>query len=148
MSQEDIQTDYEAYALAVREQTAQHLAGLDELSAIIAKRPLTFNERNAAERGLQVVVESAIGCAKHYLKSRQKPVPSEARAAIERVYELLAITEPDIKEMRGAVGMRNAIIHDYLNLDWRVIEPVLKQQKYTAVQLFVKKVLGKLVSSN
>jgi uncharacterized protein YutE (UPF0331/DUF86 family) len=136
---------FEAYTYAIREQLEQHLAGLDELRGLLSERPLTFNERNAVERGLQVVVEIAIGCSKHYLKSHNKPVPSEARAAIERVYELLAITSPDIAIMRGAVGMRNAIIHDYLNLDWQRVETVLAEKKYHEITKYVTLVSQKLL---
>ncbi len=136
---------YEAYIYAIREQTEQHIAGLDELAALLGQRPLTFNERNAAERSLQVLVEMAIGCSKHVLKSRRKPVPSEERAAIERVYELLAIVEPPAEVMRGAVGMRNAIIHDYLNIDWRLLETVLEERNYRSIAQFIETVAAELL---
>ena len=136
---------FEAYVYAIREQTEQHIAGLDELAEQLAQRPLTFNERNAAERGLQVLVAMAISCAKHLLKSRSKPVPSEARAAIERVYELLAIAEPPVALMRGAVGMRNAIIHDYLNIDWRLLAAVLDERNYRAAAQFIDAVAAELL---
>ncbi len=139
---------YKAYVYAINEQIAQHFNALDELSGLARQRPLTFNERSACERSLQVVVEAAIGCSKHYLKSTNKPVPAEARAAIERVYERLAITEPDISIMRGAIGMRNAIIHDYLNLDWQIIDPVLKEGKYQQVQGYIQKVTEQLLKAN
>ncbi|MDO8862456.1 DUF86 domain-containing protein [Haliea sp. E1-2-M8] len=110
--------------------------------------PLTFNERNAAERGLQVLVEMAIGCAKHVLKCRGKPVPTEARAAIERVYELIAIVEPSATAMRGAVGMRNAIFHDYLNIDWRLLEAVLNERNYRSVAQFIETVAANCCNRN
>ncbi len=75
-------------------------------------------------------------------------MPAEARAAIERVYELEAITEPKIKEMRGAVGMRNAIIHDYLNLDWNKLEAVLKEKKYENVTAYTKLILNKILEKS
>lgn len=136
--------NYDAYALAISEQVTQHIAALDELQLKAQTRPLDFIERNSVERSLQVIVEAAIGCAKHFLKSRNKPVPAEARAAIERVYEILALTEPAVQEMRGAIGMRNAIIHDYLNLDWAYIDKVLLGRKYLNVRAFVKVVLKQL----
>ncbi|MHA7816598.1 MAG: type VII toxin-antitoxin system HepT family RNase toxin [Pseudohaliea sp.] len=137
---------YEAYVYALREQVAQHLAGLDELSETLAARPLTFNERNASERGLQVMVERAVGCSKHLLKARQLPVPAEARAALERVYEQLALNEPPLAILRGAVGMRNAIIHDYLNLDWRRLEAVLADRKYYEVARYVEVLCARLLN--
>jgi uncharacterized protein YutE (UPF0331/DUF86 family) len=139
---------YEAYVYALREQVAQHQAGLDELSEALAVRPLTFNERNAAERGLQVMVEMAVGCSKHLLKARQLPVPAEARAALERVYERLALNEPPLAIMRGAIGMRNAIIHDYLNLDWQRLEAVLADRKYHEVARYIEVLCAELLNDS
>src|SRR5690606_41691548 len=34
--------------------------------------------------------------------------------------------------LKGALGMRNAIVHDYLNLDWTRIEAVLVNKHYQA----------------
>lgn len=68
---------YEAYVYAIREQTEQHIAGLDELAEQLAQRPLTFNERNAAERGLQVLVEMAVNG--HRLREAPAQVPQQAR---------------------------------------------------------------------
>ncbi len=137
---------YEAYVYSVREQMEQHLVALDELSAQQAQAPLAFKDRNSAERSLQIIIEIAIGCSKHYLKSQNKPVPSEARAAIERIYELLSLTTPDIHSMRGAIGMRNAIIHDYLNLDWGRIEPILAEGKYHNIAQYVDHITAHLLN--
>ncbi|PCJ50945.1 MAG: hypothetical protein COA74_00285 [Gammaproteobacteria bacterium] len=145
MNTDDLGNNYEPYVLALLEQLEQHISGLDELTDCILTRPLTFNERSAAERSLQVIVESAIGCSKHYLKAINKPVPSEARATIERLYEILALTSTDINDMRGAVGMRNAIIHDYLNLDWKKLEKILRTRKYKQVENYSKTILEKLL---
>ena len=142
----DIERPYEAYVYAIREQAEQHVQGLGELSTINDQRPLTFNERNAVERSLQVLVEMAVGSSKHLLKARGRPVPSEARAAVERVYEMLGITDPPADVLRGAVGMRNAIIHDYLNLDWSLVEEVLRGRRYTIIERYITKATAALLS--
>lgn len=49
--------------------------------------------------------------------------------------------------LRGAVGMRNAIIHDYLNLDWRLLETVLSEARYRRVNAFVEQA-SKLLLAN
>ena len=144
MNMQENNIDFEPYVFAITEQVEQYISGLDELSDISIRKPLTFNERSAAERSLQVIVEAAIGCSKHYLKSKNKPVPAEARASIERVYEILSISDPNINDMRGAVGMRNAIIHDYLNLDWKKIEIVLNEKKYQRVVKYINIVVTEL----
>lgn len=56
---------YEAYVFAIREQLEQHIEGLNELSEQLRRRPLSFNERSATERSLQVLVEIAVGYSKH-----------------------------------------------------------------------------------
>lgn len=43
----DTERPYEAYVYALREQSEQHIAGLDELSDLNDRQPLSFNERNA-----------------------------------------------------------------------------------------------------
>lgn len=136
MSTDRIDRAYDAYVAAITEQIEQHISALDELSAIADDRPLSFNERSAVERSIQVVVEAAIGCSKHVLRKLDKPVPSEGRASIERVYELLSLVAPHVNVMRGAIGMRNSIVHDNLNPDWQKISQVLKTRNYRLVQLY------------
>ena len=138
---------HEAYVLAIREQVAQHVASLDELRERLQSGPLTFIERTATERSLQIVIEAAIGCTKHLLRAMGRPVPAEARAAIERVYEATRIAEPPLAELRGAVGMRNAILHDYLNLDWRLLEKVLAEGRYRRVEAFVDHAATRLLEA-
>lgn len=148
MSTTEHNQSYQPYVFAITEQVAQHISALNELSDLINQRGLSFNERSAVERSLQVVVEAIIGCSKHYLKSLGKPIPAEARATIQRAYELLAIASPDIKDLIGAIGMRNAIIHDYLNLDWNKLEVVLKSKKYQLLEQYQRLVCNKLLANN
>jgi len=137
--------EYKAYAYALREQVEQHNDSLNKLSEICTQRPLTFSEQCAAERNIQVLVEAAIGCSKHYLKLHKNPVPSESKMTIERVYALLAIIEPAKEAITAAVGMRNVIIHDYLNIDWKFIEPVIRDKDYLSVVHYVQLVTGRLL---
>ncbi len=127
---------------------AQHVSALEELSETQAQRPLTFNERSAAERNIQVLVEAAIGVSKHLLKKLVKPVPADARASVERVFEQLGITSVNIEDMYGAIGMRNAIIHDYLNLDWEKIRPIITSKKYRIVADYVRVVSKELLGGD
>ena len=145
MSTKPTGADYTGYVYAVREQTEQHFSALEEMRGVLNERQLTFIERTACERCIQVIVEAAIGASRHFLKSRSKPIPSEGRAVIERVYEITGGVQPDVKDLRGAVGMRNAIIHDYLNLDWARVERVIKDQKFIAVRDYVKLVTEELL---
>jgi uncharacterized protein YutE (UPF0331/DUF86 family) len=146
MSEQDNSSkNYKTYVYAISEQVEQHIQGLSELVDVLSKRPLSFNERNASVRSLQVLVEAAVGVSKHLLKKENQAVPTEARTSIERVYELLAISQPPIEAMRGAIGMRNAINHDYLNIDWGLVEQVLLNKKYMAIQAYIQCVSRQLL---
>lgn len=61
-------------------------------------------------------------------------MPSEARSAVERVYEMLRIIDPPADVLRGVVGMRNAIIQDYLNLDWELVGDVFSTHRYALIE--------------
>jgi hypothetical protein len=84
-----------------------------------------------------VIGEWAIRASKHVLKSRSRPVPFEARAALERAYEILAVQEPNANVMRAAIGIPNVIIHDYLNLDRARREVVFAERRYSQVADFI-----------
>ncbi|WP_043317314.1 HepT-like ribonuclease domain-containing protein [Microbulbifer sp. HZ11] len=94
---------------------------------------------------LQILVGAAIGAAKHANKKLNYPARSEAASAIAQLLEHHPLANVSAQEMKGAIGMRNAIVHDYFNLDWELIQAVLEEQKYKKVGLFVEhccKLLG------
>jgi len=127
--------NYAAYIAALKEQLAVHCRQLDSLSAIT--RPLTQIERSAAERSLQILVESAIGSAKHLNKKEGLPERLDSYQTIVQLSEELGIDPNYLPQLKGAIGMRNAIVHDYLNLDWELIQAVLDQQHYRRVADFI-----------
>ena len=143
----EIESPYSAYAYAVKEQLAPLVQTLKELSATAQSRSLTYTERSAVERCIQVLVEIAIGASKHVIKHHHAPVPSDSYASIAQAHALIGKSTPSIEDLRGAVGMRNAIIHDYLNLDWGRVEAILKMGKYTVVLDYINEVLKKLLLS-
>lgn len=136
---------YEAYTYAIREQLEYHQQILEQVRLQQKKQPLTAIERSATERGLQVLVEVAIGCSKHYLKSIKSALPSEASAVIQSVYATGIELSTKESDMIGAVGMRNAIIHDYLNLDWNKVALVVQDKKYHAVIRYCEQLLKQLI---
>ena len=40
------------------------------------------------------------------------------------------ISPEAMREWTAAIGLRNRIVHDYLNVDMAVIETLIKEQKY------------------
>nr|ALK44220.1 hypothetical protein [Colwellia sp. C1] len=66
------------YVDAIQEHVNESVEDLDSLHQILQKRSWTRVERKGAERLLQILVESCIGIAKHWLKKQIKVLPSDA----------------------------------------------------------------------
>ncbi|TLM76969.1 type VII toxin-antitoxin system HepT family RNase toxin [Microbulbifer harenosus] len=127
--------NYQAYCDAINEQVDIHSRLLKQISE---KQTLGLLERTAAERSLQILVEAAIGAAKHTSRKLKLPERTEAASSIIQLLENQPLDDVTPQEMKGAVGMRNAIVHDYLNLDWELIQEVITEKKYLKLGQFVR----------
>jgi len=131
-----------AYTESVLEHTTEHFESLAEIASILEARSLTFIERNAVERSMQVLVESCIGLSKHVCKKAGRQVLGEAKATALKALEILEsslgrVTGVDPLTLQGAIGMRNAIVHDYLNLDWSLVVAVVRQGEHLKLKRFI-----------
>lgn len=119
----------EAYVAAMTEHLAQLSEELAELNALLVTTDrLPQLIYRGAERNLQLLTEACIGIAKQTLKSKGQVVPSDARQAFIKLRSLgLDSTDADWNRI---IGLRNALVHDYLNLDPAIILQVIKGQKY------------------
>ena len=133
-----------SYVDAIQEHVNESVEDLDSLHHILQKRSWTRVERKGAERLLQIVVESCIGIAKHWLKQQGKVLPSDAYSVFEKLTELQLLSPDESKEWQSIIGMRNAIVHDYLNLDEKVIRAVVVNKMYVRLQNFALTVSNKL----
>ena len=87
---------------------------------------------------MQVLIEACIGVAKQWLKHQKKNVPSDARETIQKLADCQQITQEEADKWTKVIGMRNAIVHDYLNLDRRILKAVVETGTYKSLQQFVK----------
>ena len=136
--------NYNAYVQAICEQADVHSHILDQLSDKIT--PLTQIERAAAERSLQVLAEAMIGCSKHLNKKLGQPSRSDAYQSITQIANASGLSEDTLTQLNGAIGMRNAIVHDYLNLDWNRIRIVISERKYQLITITTHKICSQLNS--
>lgn len=75
---------------------------------------------------LQVLIENAIGKTKQMLKARNEPVPVSAYDAIAALARCGEIDVSTLPEGYAVIGLRNRIIHDYMNIDMsKVLELVM-----------------------
>jgi len=95
-------------------------------------------EIRAAKSSLQVLIENAIGKAKRILKHYNCPiVPKRAKDAIYFLYEVGYIDEEMMETLIGAIGFRNALIHDYMEFKEEILLDILKEKKYFKIYEFL-----------
>lgn len=90
----------------------------------------------ATERNLQLLVEACIGITKQTLKSLNKSIPTDTRQSFEKL-KAEGQDNSDIP-WNKVIGMRNALVHDYLNIDRERIISVIKNDHHLALIQFAK----------
>jgi len=127
------------YLIAIAQHRCECLEDLDYLASIAVQRPFNRIERLAAERVLQVLIESCIGVAKHWLKATGKNQPLEAYENFNKLAELQKISLEELKKWRKVIGMHNALVHDYLTIDSELLQQVLAERHYQFLTDFLQK---------
>ncbi len=91
---------------------------LEQAKAILAQgRPLTPLEQGGVLHALQILAENAIGKAKQLLKVHKQAVPVSAYDAFAALANCGLIAQADLPAWNAVVGLRNRIVHDYMNID-------------------------------
>jgi uncharacterized protein YutE (UPF0331/DUF86 family) len=97
---------------------AEQAALLANAKGILAnKQNLSPLEQNGVLHALQVLIENAIGKAKQLLKASNQPVPVSGYDAFKALAAHNLIATADLPEWNAAIGLRNRIVHDYMNID-------------------------------
>lgn len=113
---------------------------LDQARSIMAAgRPLAGLEQSGVLHALQVLIEKAIGKAKQLLKARNQPVPISGYDAFKALVSCGIIEEADIVAWNAVVGLRNRIVHDYMNIDMNQVLTLIKTAEYQFVVGFLLK---------
>lgn len=125
------------YRVAMKAQVAELAEELEEILAHIERESVTSRMvYRSAERSLQLLTEACIGIAKQSLKGAGKEVPADARKAFSKLRMLgMDSTGADWNKI---IGMRNALVHNYLNLDPDRVMEVIKNKHYQTLLDFAE----------
>ena len=132
--------DYDLYHEATLGIVRHQKAALQDAQALLESNgTLSALEWNGLEHTLQLLVENAIGKAKHLLRlSGATRPPINAYDAFAALQDAGIISEAEVDVWAKAIGMRNAIVHEYLKVDRDLIRAVLDSGAYRHVTDFLE----------
>lgn len=111
----------------VREQTTMLAETRQKLQN---KEGLSALEQAGVLHALQILIENAIGKAKHMLKATGEPVPVSAYDAFASLKRMGAVNAEEYSQWSSAIGIRNRIAHEYMNLNMELILNLVKTERY------------------
>lgn len=111
---------------------------LDEARmTLLAGGNLSRLEQNGVLHAIQVLVENAVGKAKQLLKYAGKQVPLSAYDSFIGLEELGLVKTGRLAEWNAAIGLRNRIVHDYMNIDILLVLTLVKNEEYRFITDFL-----------
>lgn len=118
----------------------EQMALLDEAKQrILSGAPLPRLEESGTLHALQVLIENAIGKSKHMLNSAGRPVPVFAYDAFASLQQNGDINSQELQQWNSAIGLRNRIVHEYMNIDIRVIYELITSDRHQFIGTFLRK---------
>lgn len=87
-----------------------------------------------------------IGLSKHMVKNIQNKSPTEAYQSFSLLKEYGLISSNELRTWKQIIGMRNGLVHDYLNIDLLIVEDILREGHYQALADFTEKAITFLLT--
>jgi len=94
-------------------------------------------EKQGIIHSLQVLIENAIGKAKHLLKLKQQTIPVSAYDVFELLHQLNIINE--LEKWQKTIGFRNTIVHEYMKVSETIVFAIVAKQEYQLILDFLNK---------
>ena len=127
------------YLAEVLKHKKKYILELNELRVDLLADNFKSRDYLATERLLQVFTELCIGLAKHCVKKMQGNSASDAYQTFSLLKEHGLITSDELMQWKKIIGMRNGLVHDYLNIDLLILEHIIKQKQYLQLDEFSSK---------
>ncbi|PHQ90970.1 MAG: hypothetical protein COB42_04195 [Sulfurimonas sp.] len=114
----------------------EELEILDEMSK---KEEWSKIEIRAVKNSMQVIIENSIGKAKRILKNFNCPIiPQKGSDAFEFMYDIGLIEDELFSTLKSAIGLRNAMVHDYMNFNDKILQDVVQKRSYSNIIEFLE----------
>ncbi len=111
---------------------------LEDARATLQKgKQLTPLEESGILHALQVLIENAIGKAKQTLKRAGEPVPTSAYDAMQSLVRIGELHAESFPRWAAIIGLRNRIVHEYMNLDIQKVLELVQKQSYQMIVDFL-----------
>ena len=116
----------------------------------IAKKSLTEYEKDdylrfSTERLIQLIVECATDINNHVVVESGRRPPEDYRSSFKKAAEVGLITSKLVEEIQGSAGMRNIIVHEYMDIDNKMVFEAVSltlhhyREYFKQVNVFVEK---------
>jgi uncharacterized protein YutE (UPF0331/DUF86 family) len=96
-------------------------------------------EQGGVLHALQILIENAIGKAKQLLKAQDEAVPVSAYDAFAALARRGTIPQDQLPAWNAIIGLRNRIVHDYMNIDMQRVQELVAMGHYEFVTVFLLK---------
>jgi uncharacterized protein YutE (UPF0331/DUF86 family) len=111
---------------------------LDEAKNRLAENAaLSGLEKNGLLHAFQILIENAIGKAKQQLKANGQTVPISAYDTFVALSRLGGVLPTELANWNAIIGLRNRIVHDYMNVDMHRVIELVKTGEYEFVVRFL-----------
>lgn len=130
------------YLMAQRRHLTECARDLTDLRELMRQRPWSRLERLAAERTLLITLNACIELAKHWARHETGMACRDAATGFERLQDAGKVdsTVPWCK----VIGLRNVLVHDYLDVDPEIVKSVIAQRHYRTIIDFGHQALAAL----
>ena len=98
----------------------------------------------AAQRALQIIIESLIGLSRYIYQQKHNITVSKSRGALDGLAKQGEITKADYDLSLKMIGFRNVLVHDYLDVNQKIIESIIRKKLYQDIRRLSESLLQSL----
>ena len=118
MDKEIVQTKLEALIRCIHRIKNQNISSIEELEANLDKQEIII-------LNLQRAVQICVDIGNHILLDYKTPTPSTMSETFKYLAENKIISPENAEDLSHAVGFRNIAVHQYENLDCKIIYAII-----------------------